>query len=249
MAFCMLVFASLLLGLGMARSRAGLVLSMLAALASLALTWTGRDAPLKRRGHRFVLIGGLAGAVLIVQFASFGILQRVELDVAEDVRWELTRVTARIAADFQPVGSGIGTFEPIYRMYEEVDRLRPAYVNHAHDDYVELLLEGGWTAVAAMIVFFGWFAFVSVRVWRRPGAESTSAVDLSLQRAAMIGVLLICLHSAVDYPLRTTALSTLFALSCAFMIPPLRSRAERSQMAHKRSRHSHAHTPHRTDRH
>jgi hypothetical protein len=249
MAFCMLVFASLLLGLGMARSRAGLVLSMLAALASLALTWTGRDAPLKRRGHRFVLIGGLAGAVLIVQFASFGILQRVELDVAEDVRWELTRVTARIAADFQPVGSGIGTFEPIYRMYEEVDRLRPAYVNHAHDDYVELLLEGGWTAVAAMIVFFGWFAFVSVRVWRRPGAESTSAVDLSLQRAAMIGVLLICLHSAVDYPLRTTALSTLLALSCAFMIPPLRSRAERSQMAHKRSRHSHAHTPHRTDRH
>jgi O-antigen ligase len=226
-ALCVLVLASLLLGLGMARSRAGLVLAMVAAFASLALAWTGREAPVARRGHRVVLLGSLVGAALIVQFASIGILQRLESDIAQDLRWELTRVTARIASDFQPVGSGIATFEPIYRMHEEVDQLRPAYANHAHDDYIELLLEGGWPAVAIIIAFAGWFAFTSVQAWSRPRIESASTVDLSLQRAAMIGALAICLHSSVDYPLRTTALSTLFALCCAFMIPPFRSRTDR----------------------
>jgi hypothetical protein len=227
-ALCLLVFASLLLGLGMARSRAGLVLAMLAGLGGLALAWTGQGPVVTRRGNRFIFLGGLVGAVLILQFALAGILPRLEKGVTEDLRWEFTTVTADIASDFQPLGSGIGTFEAIYRMHEEVDRLRAVYANHAHNDYVELLLEGGWLAVALMVAFVGWLVYMAGRVWRRPELGSTNSLDLSLRRAAMMGVLLLSLHSAVDYPLRTTAVSTVFAFCCAMMVRPFRSQTRRT---------------------
>ncbi len=221
-ALCLLVFASLLLGLGIARSRAGLLLAMLASVGSLALAWTGQGPLVSRRGKRYVFVGGLVGAVLVLQFASIGILQRLEADIADDLRWELSRESLSIASKFQPLGTGIGTFEPIYRMHEEVDRLRTVYANRAHNDYAELLVEAGWAAGALIIVFLGWLVIASIRVWRWPGTEKISVIDLSIARAAMITLVLICLHSAVDYPLRTTALSTLFAFSCALMIRPLR---------------------------
>ena len=221
-ALCLLVFASLLLGLGIARSRAGLLLAMLASVGSLALAWTGRGPLASRRGKHFIFIGSLVGAVLVLQFASIGILQRLEADIADDLRWELSRQSLSIAAKFQPLGTGIGTFEPIYRMHEDVDRLRTVYANRAHNDYAELLVEAGWAAGALIIVFLACFAVRSVGVWRRPGRKTISVIDLSIERAAVITIVLICLHSAVDYPLRTTALSTLFAFSCALLIPPLK---------------------------
>lgn len=222
---CLLVFSSLLLGLGMARSRSGLMQAMLAGLASVLLAWRARGSPVTMRGYRFVLVGGLAGAFLMLQFASLGILQRLDVGIAEDLRWEFARVTAGLAHEFQPPGSGLGTFEPIYRMHEGIERLRPAYVNHAHNDYVELVLEGGWPAVILMAGCFVWLAFASLRVWRSPRPDHAGAVDLALPRAAMIAAVLLCLHSAVDYPLRTTALSTLFALCCALMVRPFRIRS------------------------
>lgn len=227
-ALCLLVFASLLLGLGIARSRAGLLLAMLASVGSLALTWTGSVPLVSRRGKRFLFVGSLVGAVLVLQFASIGILQRLEADLADDLRWELSRESLNIAAKFQPLGTGIGTFEPIYRMHEDVDRLRTVYANRAHNDYAELLVEAGWAAGALVIVFLGWLVVESVRVWRRPRMEKISVVDLSIERAAMITLVLICLHSIVDYPLRTTALSTLFAFSCALMIRPLTRQSDKA---------------------
>ncbi|MGH6925260.1 MAG: O-antigen ligase family protein [Propylenella sp.] len=222
---CLLVFASLLLGLGVSRSRGGLALAMLGGAGSLALAWTGQGALATKRASRFVFVGGLVGAFLILQFASLGILQRLETDIADDLRWELTSVTAGIAIKFQPFGSGIGTFDPIYRMFEEAERLRAVYANHAHNDYVELLLEGGLPAIILILAFFGWLAHASVQVWRRPSSGHDSAIDVSLPRAATIAALLICIHSAVDYPLRTTTLSTLFAFACALAIPPIRGRS------------------------
>jgi len=41
-----------------------------------------------------------------------------------------------------------------------------------------------------------------------------------LARAAWIGLLLLLLHSLVDYPLRTTALSALAGLLAAFLLLP-----------------------------
>jgi hypothetical protein len=47
----------------------------------------------------------------------------------------------------------------------------------------------------------------------------TPVLDLALARAAPIVIVLLLIHSAMDYPLRTPALSVLFAVACACLVP------------------------------
>lgn len=65
--------------------------------------------------------------------------------------------------------------------------------------------------------FLAWLAASTFRLWRR-GHQETPVLDLALAQAAPIVIGLLLLHSAVDYPLRTAALSVLFAVSCAYLI-------------------------------
>ena len=243
LALCLLVFASLLLGLGMARSRAGVGLAVLAGLGSFALAVTGPKKGTQKRANRLISLAGLAGVILVLQFASVGIMQRFEKDVADDLRWEFATTTFEAALDFMPFGTGFGTFEDVYRMYEELGQLYVAYVNHAHDDYLEALLEGGVPAVGLLVAFLVWFAIAAVRCWRPTSARPESTLDRSLPKAATLIVLLLLLHSAVDYPLRTTALSTLFAFACGLMISPRTLvdsnsgvGSEKQRRGHRRSR-------------
>jgi O-antigen ligase len=135
------------------------------------------------------------------------------------------------------VGSGFGTFEEIYRIYEPREALMQAYVNHAHNDWLEIFLEGGVAAIVAAIGFLMWFSLRSIAVWRSPG-EDLSATDL-LPRAATIAIVLILLFSLVEYPLRTTTISVIFAWYLGLLTTPVRSTA-----AHKRSANTNYHASH-----
>src|SRR5581483_9726291 len=90
-----------------------------------------------------------------------------------------------------------------------------AYVNHAHDDYLETWLELGWPGLALIAAFLAWWLVSVVRIGRN-GRDD----DASLATAGAVVVGLLLAHSAVDYPLRTPALATLFALGCGLMVPP-----------------------------
>ena len=214
-----MVFASLLLGLGIARSRAGIVLAIIATLLSLLLARTGTATPLRARSQKWVFAAGAIGALLIFQFGLVGILQRLESDPLADDRWEIAGTTLRASKDFFPVGSGLGTFDSIYDKYETIDMLVPTYVNNAHDDFLELLLEAGLAAIIVVAWFLVWFVVRLFRIWRSP-ARHANTLDLSLSRAGSLAVILLFLHSFVDYPLRSAALSCLFAFSCALLLLP-----------------------------
>lgn len=218
-ALCLLVFVSLLLGLGMAQSRAGAAIAVVAGLASFGLTRTG-GGPERSRGRWQLLSSAtLVGVLLVLQFAAIGLLQRMEVDPIEDARWQFVKVTWRAIRDFLPFGSGFGTFADLYKAYESVEQLTPAYVNNAHNDYVEAALEGGGPAIALVAGFLIWFFWNGISLWRISGPKAASAIDLTLARAAAIAIFLLLLHSFVDYPIRSIALSTIFAIFCALMLP------------------------------
>jgi hypothetical protein len=83
---------------------------------------------------------------------------------------------------------------------------------------LELWLNGGVPAIILIIGFLTWFAVSTFRVWSN-GQTQASVLELALAQAASIVVVLLLLHSVVDYPLRMPALSVLFAFSCAYLIP------------------------------
>lgn len=123
------------------------------------------------------------------------------------------------AQDFLPLGSGIGSFVQIYRRYEDPNVVEREWLNHVHSDYIELALETGVLGIAVLIVFLLWWLSRVVRIWRAEKPDYFA-------RAATIASGAILAHSAVDYPLRTAAISVLFAVCCALMAEP-RSRVRR----------------------
>ena len=129
-------------------------------------------------------------------------------------REEILRTSVKAAADFMPLGSGIGSFQRVYALYEDHDRLDPTtYVNHAHNDYVELALETGVPGLILLTLFLGWWARAAWQAWR-PADRDPYA------RAASVASAAILIHSLVDFPLRTAAIGACFAMCLALLIRP-----------------------------
>lgn len=129
-------------------------------------------------------------------------------------RQEFFATGIKVAADYFPVGSGIGTFVPVYRIREggRTSDLT-IYVNHAHDDYLELLIETGLPGVALLMVFFLWWGSVVLRLMRTPDGDLFA-------RAGAIASLVIFIHSIVDYPLRTSAIAVSLAMALSLLVLP-----------------------------
>lgn len=129
-------------------------------------------------------------------------------------RMGFARHTLSALRAFMPFGSGLGTFIQLYPQFDD-GGVSDAYVNHAHDDWLEFLLEGGTPAAAVLGTFVIWWARQAFFAWRDGGVRARFA------RAASVASGLLMLHSIVDYPLRTPALAVLFALCCALVARPL----------------------------
>src|SRR5262249_15622182 len=95
---------------------------------------------------------------------------------------------------------------------------RGFYVNHVHNDWLELWLTGGIPAIVLVVGFLVWLVAAMVRVWKS-GEPEAPILDLALAQAASISIVLLLLHSAIEFPLRVTAVTVLFAIACAYLIP------------------------------
>jgi len=159
------------------------------------------------------LAGGTAAAGAAVgAFALGPLLTRFDTGGTPEGRFENWPTVWAAVQSYLPLGSGIGSFDPVYRSVEPLERLDPTFFNQAHNDYLELLLETGWLGGAILLMFFWWYAKRSLAAWR-----ASSSAHRDLQRAATIAIGAALVHSAVDYPLRTATLSVIFAFCCAIL--------------------------------
>jgi O-antigen ligase len=137
----------------------------------------------------------------------------------EDSRRTSFTLTAGAARDFLPLGSGIGSFQEVYRTRENPATIDRYYMNHSHGDYFEIALETGIPGLLLVVAFAMWWLRRSVALWRDAEADPFA-------KAATIAIGAILAHSIVDYPMRTAAVSAIFAASCA-LIAEARPRAGR----------------------
>jgi O-antigen ligase len=142
----------------------------------------------------------------------FGLAPIVErFGQPDDLRLEAWPVILQAANGYLPLGSGIGSFDTVYRSVESLDQVGPVYLNHAHNDLLELWLETGLAGAIVLAVFLAWLVRRSIEIWRSRGGGELAAGSSLL-------VLLLFAHSAVDYPLRTESLVVLFAFACANVV-------------------------------
>jgi O-antigen ligase len=204
------------------RSRAGLGLMMLGMFAAFALPLSDRRRSADVSAIK-LMFGAMVFAVLIAaQFALYRIFDRFAVDQLADARGVFTHNTLIAALAYMPFGSGFGTFVPVYQTFEPAkDTLAGVYANHAHDDFAEVLLEGGVVALALFVAFAVWFVARFRTIWWRM-RDDVRLIDSLLARAATIAIVLMLIHCFVDYPLRTDAMMVVFAFSCAMLIEPVR---------------------------
>jgi O-antigen ligase len=218
LALLVLLLFMVIIGVIVTRSRAGMVLLIVASFSGVLLAWRHDRG---RSGRR--LLGSAIGASVVVLLIAFqlgfvGFTQRFEQSGIEEIRWPVAQITSRAAIANLPFGSGFGTFVPVYEKFAPRTLLRTSYVNHAHDDWLELWLTGGAPAIVLAVGFLAWFAASTFRLWSSSPPEGL-VLDLALAQAASIAIALMLLHSVVDFPLRIPAVSVLFAMACAFLIP------------------------------
>jgi O-antigen ligase len=215
----LLLFAALLPLIVATGSRSGLVVMVVSAVVSLILLppfqagaaaqQAGPRSDKRRASARrrlagwsaLALLGGLAlTGVALRNDRALSIDRLSALDPRADLRSRILPVVLTMTQHYAPLGSGIGTFEPVYQIDEPDDFLAPTYANHVHNDWLEVVLTAGFPGLALLIwAVAAWF-FGAWRCLRWRGRRGETR-DLAV--AGLVGTLLMALASLTDYPLRT----------------------------------------------
>jgi O-antigen ligase len=210
----------ILAGIAISESSAGYGLALPAAVASFLIyrrTVAGR-----------VAVGWWASlAALALAFAFAGLQgplgkEAFEADMSSSQpssRRVLASTTVGIVKDSFPIGTGLGTFSTVYRRYEDPGRVTRQFANHAHNDYLEALLELGAAGGLLILGFLLWWGRRSYLAWTR----DFEGAALARAGSVMVGIILV--HSLVDYPIRTAAIVAVFAMGCALMVSPVPRRS------------------------
>ncbi len=209
----------LLLSLVATGSRMGLVLG---ALGILGAVWSIRAGagPAARWSWRARLAGfSVAGAMLTgIGFAVLrgGAVQRLVLTKPiDESRVAMLKPLLATAKAFMPLGAGFGSFDSVYRRFEPNALLSTIYMNQAHNEPMQLAIEGGVPALALLALFCWWWTGAAARVVRAQ-ASGERAMGIAAATVALI----LMMSSLVDYPLRTPLLGAVFAFACVQMLAP-----------------------------
>lgn len=221
----------------MARSRVGLALTILALIGAFALAW--KEWRMASRGTAGLVVGGIALIFLFVaEFTLYRIMERFTADPLADARIPFARNTFTAAMDYMPFGSGIGSFVPVYGMYEQAsDTIPNAFANHAHNDVLEMSLEAGLLGIVLTGFFAVWLTKMSIEVWRSSTIGSRD-IDLWLARSATLIIILLAIHSFVDYPLRTGAVMAVMAFACGLLVAPSKAANKTTSLRKEHRSHS-----------
>jgi O-antigen ligase len=141
------------------------------------------------------------------------------------------RITSQAIGDYLPFGSGIGSYGDVYPQYEDPATIGRWYMNHVHGDYLEVALETGFPGILLILLVLLWWLWRVQAIWRAEKPDHFA-------RAATVASAAILAHSVVDYPLRTAAISVLFAICLALMAEP-RPKVRRGEEAKDENRARH----------
>lgn len=183
-------------------SRAGLLLGGLALIFAFWLTRPDLQRLLRHRA-RWVFPAAIAGLIAVV--AMFLLLsvaadravsldRLLAADVDQDMRSRGMPTVLSAIATYFPIGAGIGGFDPIFRLHESMDLLKPTYFNHVHNDFLEIVLDAGILGLGMLVAGLVWWIWASVQAWR--GGNRLSKLGSAI-------LLLVIVASVVDFPIRT----------------------------------------------
>ena len=172
---------------------------------------------LRRSGAKHALGGGVVLLLALLLVSWLGVQQALErfaslqpLEATTSKRAAMARDTWHIFLDHPLAGTGLGTLRSVFSKYDTLydDKI----VDHAHNDYLEVLAE---TGILGGLCCAWFLTLLLVRgLHRLLKQENTAAV--ALQTGGLVGCLGMLVHSLVDFNLHIPSNALLF-LFLAFL--------------------------------
>ena len=197
---------AILLGIVFSRSRTGIALAMLGIL--LCALIFGAHMGGATRSKRLITLFGVIGFALALEIGLLPVLARFsDGGVVDHVRLSIFSGTIQGIWEFFPFGSGLGTYPAVFRRFQPDDV--PLFVNHAHNDYLEWLFEGGLASAILMLAFATFYLLRWREIW--PTGNNRWTRITFLRAAAGISLLLMGMHGLIDFNLHIPANAAFFA--------------------------------------
>ncbi|GAA0306341.1 hypothetical protein GCM10009087_15340 [Sphingomonas oligophenolica] len=217
------VAAMLAIGIAISNSYAAFILAVPVIVASWLVARPRSLGPARYVAVGMAVVG--VAAVALVLIAGPDVLDTNTVGGPGQLsRPAMYSVTATAMLHFFPLGSGFGSFVPVFKLFENPARVIDVFANHSHSDYLELGLEGGLPALLMMAVLLLWWCRQAITIW---SARSPQRFN----RAAVVSTAAILLHSAVDYPARTSTIAVVLAAGLALMATRVVKAAEEDEVA------------------
>jgi O-antigen ligase len=182
-----------------------------------------------------MLVGGVVVLCSVLAVSWIGVQQILgrfanfqTLDVTAGKRAAMRLDTWHIFLDHPVIGTGLGTLQMVFPLYDSIYDGR--IVNHAHNDYLELLAETGILGGLCYAGFLGVLLLASLKGLENLQSSFNSALNL----AGLIGCCGILVHSFVDFNLHIPANALLF-----FVAAHLATARIQSDVASPPKEHSH----------
>ncbi|MFC0103560.1 O-antigen ligase family protein [Sphingopyxis terrae] len=209
----------------MTGSRAGLVaggVAFLVGYAMLVPAWQARPLAAARPSRAArqkdagfsrwlvyappLLLGALLVTIYSLADRTTSLSRMADNRVAEDLRVQAWPTIQHMIETYWVAGAGFGSFPGVYRIFEPDALLQPAYFNHAHNDWAELLLTGGLPFALIVLVAIVWFGR---SVLNRGLGQMLKPRRGDYRLPILSAISLLAAASLVDYPLRTPSIQAM----------------------------------------
>jgi O-antigen ligase len=147
-------------------------------------------------------------------------------EITSDIRHNINRDGLKMFLKKPALGWGLGTFPVVYPQFRTF--YTNFFVNEAHNDYLQLLVEMGVLGFGTML----WFLITLYRQAIKKIGHWTSDISGAVTLACMLGLSGILVHSAVDFNLQIPANAALFYVFCTIAASdPFLQRARKRRVA------------------
>ncbi len=184
-------------------SRAGIPLALLSAYLSYRVFMKVRGSQ-----HQVLSIFIIITIATILLF-FFNLTPVINRFLTEnpfvDGRWAIFSNTWEGIKTFFPLGSGPGTFPDIYRIFQPIEQT--GFINHTHNDYLELLFETGLLGFIFINVFF----YLFIKRWKKVKKIRIRQIHF-LRIATGISIFVMLLHSILEFNMHDATNILFFAV-------------------------------------
>lgn len=206
-----IALAIMAVGVVMTRSRMGNI----AFFSSLCICGMGyillRERQLALKASLF-FISVLLIDVLIINnwFGLEAVVQRIEkTEVATEGRTHLFEALPPVVAAYSKTGSGLGTFAQAFAPHRTA--AMKEYFDHAHNDYLQFIIEAGLPGFFILLTFVGAHALHALVVIVKRRSRLPAAVCFS----TLMALVAYAIHATVEFNLQIPANAATFVVLLA----------------------------------